>query len=164
MTGLPGRDVAAELAALDAHFVTGEALGVSDWTKPAPPLNPAEFAALIERAVRNLFNAPPRWHGTPQNPHITWPGGNICGECGADVAALAAADAAHARKKAAEHAWEVSLRFLTAEERDRAEWERSVRERLDEALLHLANGLDATWDRLPCAKYPACVPGPEASW
>lgn len=158
----PESDVAAGLAALDAHFVTGESLGVSYWTKPATPINPTEFAALIERAVQNLFNAPPRWHGTPRNPHVTWPGGNICGECGADMAVLAEADAAHARKKAAEHA-EISLRFLTAEERERAEWEKSVRERLDEALLHLANGLNAKWDQLPCAKHPQCMPGREAA-
>lgn len=164
MTELPERDVAASVAALDAHFVTGEVLGVTDWTKPAPPISPTEFAAMVERTMRSMFAAPPRWHGTPRNPHITWPGGSICGECGADVAALAAADAAHARKQAAEHAWEVSLRFLTPEERDRAEWERSVRERLDEALAHLASGLDATWDRLPCAKYPQCAHGREAAW
>lgn len=35
-------------------------------------------------------------------------------------------------------------------------WVQGVKQRLDEALFHLAHGLDATWDRLPCAKYPHC--------
>lgn len=44
-----------------------------------------------------------------------------------------------------------------AEEADRAAWVDSVRARLNEALVHLAHGLEANWDRLPCAKYPHCT-------
>lgn len=43
-------------------------------------------------------------------------------------------------------------------------WQASVKARLDEALLHLANGLDATWEHLPCAAYPRCVPPEGSEW
>lgn len=156
MTDLPD-DVLAALAA-EQHFMAFPGSEpFSGYNQPAEPLGPAEFAALVERAMNALLNSQPRYHGTPRNPHIRHPQGRYCIECGADTIALAEASAGAARRKAAEHAREISLRFLTPEERDRAEWERAVSEKLQETLLHLAHGLDADWDRLPCAKHPHCV-------
>jgi len=38
-----------------------------------------------------------------------------------------------------------------------AEWAASVKTRLDEAILHLANGIHTPREYLPCAKYPHCL-------
>lgn len=157
MTDQPN-DALAALAAEPTFLADPDAVPFSGYSQPAEPIGPAEFAAIVERAMGTLLNSPPRYHGTPRNPHIRHPQGRYCVECGADTAALAEALAEADRRKAAEHAWEISLRFLTSEERGQAEWERSVRERLDEALAHLGHGIPADWDRLPCVKYPQCVP------
>ena len=86
MTELPD-DVLAALAAEHTMFANPDAAPFN-YNQPAEPMNPTEFAALIEKAMRDMWNAPTRWHGSPDYPHITWPGGHVCGECGADVSAL----------------------------------------------------------------------------
>lgn len=42
------------------------------------------------------------------------------------------------------------------------EWAASVQARLDEALHHLADGIDTPWRNLPCAGYPHCLDAPVA--
>lgn len=55
-------------------------------------------------------------------------------------------------------------RCYECEAEEYAAWQASVRARLDEALLHIAHGLDVTWDRLPCPGWPHCVPDGNLKW
>ena len=100
---------------------------------------------MVEKVMRDMLATPTRWHGSPDYPHITWPGGHICGECGMDVSALTAAAEEARRKEAARIAREAELLTMTTEERDRDEWERVVRKRLQSTLYALSEGYSFTW-------------------
>jgi hypothetical protein len=90
VTHLPD-DVLAALAAEPTLLANPGAEVFDTYNGPAVPMSPAEFAATIEKVMQDMWNTPTRWHGSAANPHITWPGGHICGECGEDVSMLLAA-------------------------------------------------------------------------
>lgn len=87
MTDLPD-EVLAALAAEPTFLANPDAEPFGDYNQPAEPMSPTEFAVMIEKAMRDMWSTSTRWHGTSSNPHITWPGGHTCGECGADMTAL----------------------------------------------------------------------------
>jgi len=120
VTGLPD-DILAALAAEETMLAEPWAGLLDAYNRPAEPVTPAEFAAMVEKAMRDMWNYPPR----PSEPSpwrcVVHPGEWV------DAAGCPAC-CRIGRQRA-----------------DRRDWIESVRERLQSAVYAASNGYVWSW-------------------